>query len=94
MKLDKNLLNEIATNARLKLTKKEEKEFLPQLEEIMEVFSQLDEVKTHNVQPSFHPIKVENVAREDKITKCLSTTEVFKDVKNKEDSFFKGPKPV
>ena len=94
MKLDKEVLQNIAKNARLELTEDETKQFLPQLQEILNVFSKLDEVNTEGVEPSFHPIPVENVFRDDKVEECLSKDKVFQDVKNKEDGFFKGPKAV
>jgi aspartyl-tRNA(Asn)/glutamyl-tRNA(Gln) amidotransferase subunit C len=94
MKLDKEELLKIAKNARLQLSEAEVEEFLPQVSEILDVFAKLDEVDTTDVKPSFHPIPVENVFREDEVTECLSKSEVFKGVKNKEEDYFKGPKAV
>ena len=94
MKLDKKELQKIAKNARLELSEKEIKEFLPQLQEVLNLFSQLDQVDTKNVKPSFQPIKIENVTREDKITPSFSKEEVFLNVKNKQDDYFKGPKAI
>lgn len=94
MNLDKDLLLQIAKNARLNLTEEEIEEFLPQLSEVLDVFSKLSDVKTDNVKPSFHPIPIENVMRDDKVENSLSAQEVFQDVKNKENNFFKGPKAI
>ena len=94
MKLDRELLLNIAKNARLSLTEEEIAEFLPQLSEVLDVFSKLNDVKTDNVKPSFHPIPIENVMRDDKVEKSFSSQEVFQDVKNKENHFFKGPKAI
>ena len=94
MKLDKELLEKIANNSRLNLTKKEEEEFLPQLKEILTVFSELDKVDTKGVKPSFQPIPIEDVTREDIIEPCLTEEGVFLNVKNKKEDYFKGPKAI
>lgn len=94
MKLDKDSIKKVAKNARLDLTDSEIKKFLPQLKEILDVFSKLKEVKTDNVKPSFQPIDVKNVFRDDLVGESLSEEEVFKNIKNKKKGYFKGPKAV
>jgi aspartyl-tRNA(Asn)/glutamyl-tRNA(Gln) amidotransferase subunit C len=94
MKLDKKLLQDIATNARLDLSDKEIKQLLPQLKEILKLFSQLKTVNTKGVKPSFQPITVENVLRADTVEECLTPEAVFLRVKNRKDNYFKGPKAV
>jgi aspartyl-tRNA(Asn)/glutamyl-tRNA(Gln) amidotransferase subunit C len=94
MKLDRELLLNIAQNSRLKITEEEVELFLPQLEEVMAVFESISKVDTQNIEPAFHPIIVQNIVREDVTDECLTTEEVFQDVKNKEEGFFKGPKAV
>jgi aspartyl-tRNA(Asn)/glutamyl-tRNA(Gln) amidotransferase subunit C len=94
MKIDESLLQKIASNARLQLTEKEINEFLPQLREVLDLFSMLDKVDTKNTKPSFQPINVSNVLREDVITSCLTTQEVFLNVKNRKGDYFKGPKAI
>jgi aspartyl-tRNA(Asn)/glutamyl-tRNA(Gln) amidotransferase subunit C len=94
MKLDRKLLLDVAKNSRLDLSEDEIKDLLPQLKEVLDVFSTLQEVDTTRIEPSFHPIKLENVTREDVLGKCFDKKEVFIDVKNKEKDYFKGPKAV
>ncbi len=94
MKLDKVLLKKIAVNSRLNLTEKEEKEFLPQLKEILKVFSELDKVDTKGVKPSFQPIPVKDAMREDIVEPSLTEEGVFLNVKSKKEGYFKGPKAV
>ncbi len=94
MKLDKELIKKVADNARLKLTDKEVDKFLPQFKEILDVFSKLNKVDTEKVKPSFQPIKVKNVFRDDVVEESLSEEEVFQNVKNKEKGYFRGPKAV
>ncbi|MBI2106783.1 Asp-tRNA(Asn)/Glu-tRNA(Gln) amidotransferase subunit GatC [Candidatus Woesearchaeota archaeon] len=92
MKIDKKILSAVANNARIKLNKKEEEELLPQLNEILKIFSQLQGVNTKDVEPSFQPLQVKNVFREDKVESCKE--DVLANVKNKEDRYFKGPKAL
>lgn len=94
MNLGKNLLKKIASNARLELSEAEIKEFLPQLKETLRIFEKLKEVQTDKIQPSFQPIEVKNILREDKVGKCLPLKDVFSGIKNKQDNYFKGPKAV
>ena len=94
MRIDKALIEHIAELARLKLTEKEIEKFLPQLKEILETFSKLDEVNTENTKPSFQPVELKNMAREDKIKDCLTQEEALTNAKDKKDGYFKGPKAL
>ena len=94
MKLDKELIKHIATLARLNLDEKEVEKFLPQLKEILNAFSKLDEVNTSNTEPSFQPVELKNMMREDKIKPCLKKEEALKNSKENKDGYFKGPMAV
>lgn len=94
MKLDKELLKRVANNARLNLKESEIKEFLPQLKEILEAFSKLDKIRTDKVEPSFHPLEIKDVFREDIPGKSLSQEEALSLTKHKKNGYFKGPRAV
>ncbi len=94
MNIDEQLIRKVAENARLELSEAEIKEFLPQLKEVLESFSKLDEIDTKNVSPSFQPVEIKNNIREDKIGKCLSQEEALKNAHHKKDGYFKGPRAV
>jgi len=94
MKIDQKLIEHVAGLARLKLTEKEVKKFLPQLKEVLESFSKLDEVNTKDVKENIQPIELKNVMREDKEEKCLSQEEALSQTGLKKDGYFKGPKAV
>lgn len=94
MKLDEDLIKHIADLARLKLTDAEIKKFLPQLKEILDAFSKLDEVNTDNVKPSFQPVELKNMVREDKVKLCLKQEEALSNSKENKDGYFKGPMAV
>ena len=94
MQIDKKLLEHVAEVARLKLTEDEIRKFLPQLKEALEFFSQLQEVNTDGVKPSFQPVELKNVIREDKEEECLSQDDALSLTEHKKDGYFKGPRAV
>ena len=93
-KIDKVLLLKVAENARLNLSEKEVQKFLPQLKDVLDFFSKLDKRDVSREQPSFQPIPLINVFREDKAEKCLSVEEALGNTSHKKDSYFKGPRVV
>ena len=93
-KIDQELLQKVAKNARLSLSEEEKKKFLPQLQEILKAFSVLDDLEVSKEKPSFQPIELKNVWREDKIEKCLSQEEALSNTKHRKDGYFKGPKVI
>ena len=94
MKIDQELIEHVAELARLRLTESEIKRFLPQLKEILEAFSKIDEVNTKDTNPSIQPVLLKNIVREDKPEKCLSQEEALKNSLHTKDGYFKGPKAV
>jgi len=94
MTLNKEIIDRIAKNARLNLTEKEKEEFLPQLKEVLELFSKLKEQKTDNIKPSVQPIDLINITRDDIPGKCLTQEQALSNTKNKKDGYFKGPKAI
>ena len=94
MKLDKALIEHVAEVAKLDLTEKEIKEFLPQLKEVLESFSKLDKVDTKDVKSSFQPVEIKNVTRDDKTSECLTQEQALSLTEHKKDGYFKGPKAV
>ncbi len=94
VKISRELLLRVADNARLSLTEKEIEKFLPQFQEILDAFSALDELNIEKERPSFQPIEMENVFREDRPGKCLTQEEALSNTKHKKDGYFKGPRVV
>jgi len=94
MRVDEKTLRHVARIARLDLTDEEVQKFLPQLSEIIESFSTLDELDTKDIAPSFQPIPLRNALREDKIEPCLTQEQALENTKHKKDGFFKGPRAV
>ncbi len=94
MKIDKRLIEHVSEVARLKLTDKEIDVFLPQLREVLEAFSKLNEVDTKGVKPSFQPVELADELREDEVTASLSQKEALSNSPNTKDGYFQGPRVV
>ena len=94
MEVDRKLLEHVAELARVKLNDEEIKKFLPQLKEILEFFSKLKEIETDNVKPSFQPVELKNIMREDREGQCLSQDDALSLTEHKKDGYFKGPRAV
>jgi aspartyl-tRNA(Asn)/glutamyl-tRNA(Gln) amidotransferase subunit C len=92
--IDKKVVKHVAKVAHLSLTSEELSKFSKQLNDVLENFKILDEVNVEGVEPSFHPIKTENVLREDVVEECLDKKKVFDLAAHKEGNYFKVPKIV
>ncbi len=94
MKIDKELIKKVAENARLNLKESEINEFLPQLKEVLSSFEIIQKAPTKNIEPSFQPLEIKNITREDEVSNCLSQEETLKNTKHKQSGYFKGPKAI
>lgn len=92
--IDKKTVEHVASLARIYLTEEEIEKFSKDISGILDAFSSLNEVDTQNIKPSFHPIEMKNVMRDDKEEECLSQEEALSNAEQKEDGFFKGPRAV
>ncbi len=92
--VDKEFVKHVAEVARLKLTDKEVEKFVPQMKEIIDTFSKLQEVDVEGVEPSFQPIAIDENLREDKIEKSLSQEEALRNSKANKEGYFLGPKAI
>ena len=92
MDITPELVKRVAANARLHLKEEEIKRFAAEMKDILAAFASLSEVDTKNVEPSFHPIPVKNVVREDNPGKCLDREEALSLTPHKKDGYFRGPK--
>lgn len=92
MEINNELIERVAKNARIKLSEDEIKGFVKDFDDILKTFSIISEVNTDDVDPSFQPIEMRNILRDDKEEKCLSKDEALSNTEHKKDGFFKGPK--
>ena len=94
MKVDKELIRNVASLARLKLTPKEEEKFVDDFKEILKAFSVLDDIDTKEFEGAFHAIELKNRLREDLVEDSLSQEEALSNTKHKKDGYFKGPRAI
>lgn len=92
MKIDRELIEHVAEVARLDLTDREVKEFIPQLKEVLDAFGKLSEIEADD-DPSFQPVNLKDSLRDDEPGKCLSQDEALSGAESKE-GYFMGPKAV
>lgn len=90
--MDEKTVNHVSRIARINLTNEEIKEFIPQFNEILNMFSELNKINTDNVKPSFHPLPTKNVLRDDIPEPCFTNEEALKNTDHKEKGFFKAPR--
>ncbi|MFT4343782.1 MAG: Asp-tRNA(Asn)/Glu-tRNA(Gln) amidotransferase subunit GatC [Candidatus Woesearchaeota archaeon] len=94
MEITKEKLAEVARVARLELTEEELERFVPQMQEVLAYFDILQKAPTKGVVPSFQPIRVRNVMREDVPKKSISPEEALANSSQNQESYFKGPRAV
>ncbi len=93
-KATKEDVRKVADIARLNLSEKELEKFAGELEKILEAFRELEKIDTVNVKPSFQPMEISNVLREDRIEPSLPQEKALKNARNREGGFVKGPRVV
>lgn len=84
------MVRRVAEAARLSLTDEELQRYARQLKVILEAFRELDEVDTDGVEPSFHPIEIEDVLRDDEASGWF--WDPLSNSLHKEDGYFRGPR--
>ncbi len=89
-----DIIDKVAKVARLELNSQEKKKFSEDLDSILKAFSSLDKANVKGVKPTFQPIEVKNVMRNDEVEESLSQKDALANTKHKEKGFFKGPKVV
>ena len=90
--ISKHLIKHVAKIARIELKETEIDKFTGQMKDILEVFKTLKKTNTKNVEPSFQPLEIKNIWREDKTEKCK--WKPLSNAENKKDHYFKGPRAV
>ena len=70
------------------------KKFESDFKEILSNFQKLDKISVDGIKPSFHPIELKNVMREDIEGKCLDNENALSNSAHKSEGYFKGPKII
>lgn len=87
-------IKKVAEVARLELSEDELKKFSGDLTSILAHFKILQKAGIKNVEPSFQPLPMQNVLREDKAGKGLTQKEALANARLRERGYFKGPRAV
>ena len=90
--IGKEVVKKVAAIARLELTKKELDQFSKDMGSILNAFKTLDKVDTKTVKPTFQPVDMRNVTRDDVVEPGMPKKEALANTDNKEEGHFKGPK--
>jgi aspartyl-tRNA(Asn)/glutamyl-tRNA(Gln) amidotransferase subunit C len=77
-KISPDDVKHLAQLSKLKLSTEEATKFAPQLEEIVQFFSQLQEVGTENIIETSQTTELENIWRKDEINRCSYEKELIK----------------
>lgn len=86
----RELVSELAEAARLSLSEEETERYTQQLDVILDAFKELDEVDTEGVEPSYHPIKIDDRLREDEPQEW--ELDPLANVTDKEGRYIRGPR--
>ena len=86
----RDLVERLAKASRLALTEEETAKYTQQLSVILEAFNELDQVDTEGVEPSYHPIELEEALRDDIPKKW--EWDPLANVVDKEGRNIRGPK--
>ena len=92
VKVDENLVREIAALARLDLTEEETKMFVSQFRDILDYVSVLNEVDTENVPPAYLSTANKNLPREDEIEASVPTDEFISNAPQAKDDYIVIPR--
>jgi aspartyl-tRNA(Asn)/glutamyl-tRNA(Gln) amidotransferase subunit C len=92
IQVDEKLVREIASLARLDLTKEETEMFVSQFQDILEYFSILNELDTDNVPPAYLSSAKKSVMREDAVEESVPTKEFLANAPQSKDDYVVIPR--
>ena len=93
-KITPDIIKHVAKLARLDISSKELKNMQKELADIISIFKDIDALNTGKTKPSFQPIPIKDIFREDVAKEPISQEKVLANTKHKENGYFKGPGAV
>jgi aspartyl-tRNA(Asn)/glutamyl-tRNA(Gln) amidotransferase subunit C len=90
-KITSDEVRHVAKLARLKVSDEEVDTFTHQLEGLLEHFSAISSIDTEGIEPTSHPIAINNVFRKDVPTPSLTQQQVLSNAPKEENSRFAVP---
>jgi len=92
VQIDEKLVKEIASLARLDLTKEETETFVSQFQDILRYFSILNELDTEDIPPAYLSSANKSVTREDEIEESVPTNEFLSNAPETKDNYVLIPR--
>ena len=92
VKVDEQLVKEIASLARLDLTREETETFVSQFQDILRYFSILNELDTENVPPAYLSSANRSMTREDEIEESIQTSDFLANAPQSKDGYVVIPR--
>jgi aspartyl-tRNA(Asn)/glutamyl-tRNA(Gln) amidotransferase subunit C len=90
--IDRETVKHVAKISRINLTEEEIGKMSVELSDIADAFSLLKEVDTEKIKPSFHPIEIRDIVREDVPEESLTQEQALSNSGQKDGKFFRGPR--
>ena len=94
MKLDTNTINKIAKLARIKLSEEEARDFLKDMNSILDWVEQLNEVNTDSIEPLANISSSVLPQRKDESKDVNNSDEILQNSPDKLEGYFAVPKVV
>ena len=90
--LKEDQIQYVAKLACLSLTEEEINLYAQQLNDILGYMAELAKVNVEKIEPTFHPLPIHNVFREDEVKPSLPVEKVLANAPQKEANSFKVPR--
>ena len=94
MKVNDELVDKLATLAKLEFDAERKKEIIKDLSQIISFVEKLNELDTTGVEPLLHVSDEVNVLREDEVKGSISREDALKSAPLHDEQFFKVPKVI
>lgn len=94
MKISDKEIEHIALLSRLEISEEEKKIFAEQLSTILDYIDKLNELDTHDIEPTSHVIPLNNVMREDIPSPSLLREDALMNAPEHTEKFYRVPKII
>ncbi len=94
MGITREEVRHVAFLARLKLTPEEEALYSEQLARIISYMEKLKELDTGKIEPTTHPLDIENPYREDRVHPSMVREDVLSNAPQQDRGYFKVPRII
>lgn len=92
--ITENMIENVAENARIKLSKDEKVQYTRECNEILDAFNRINEVDVTNTKPTLHPVPLTPSLRTDTTQESLSQTEALSNSLYTKRGYILGPRLV